>query len=43
MAEKVKKFVDKKVMDWKFKKAGEGHSLSEEKIPVAPRSNSGKY
>ena len=27
----MKKFIDKKVMDWKFKKAGEGHSLSEEK------------
>jgi len=27
----VKKFVGKKVMDWKFRKAGEGHSLSEEK------------
>lgn len=29
----MKKFIDKKVMDWKFKKAGDGHSLSEESGP----------
>ena len=33
----MKKFIDKKVLDWKFKKAGEGHSLSEEqKQPSNP-------
>jgi hypothetical protein len=29
----MKKFVEKKKLDWKFKKAGEGHSLSETKSP----------
>ncbi len=27
---KIKDFFGKKKMDWKFRKAGEGHSLSEE-------------
>ena len=27
----MKKFFEKKAMDYKFRKAGEGHSLSEEK------------
>lgn len=36
----MKKFVNKKVMDWKFKKAGEGHSLSEEKKPSSQSSSS---
>ena len=29
----MKKFIDKKVLDFKFRKAGEGHALSEEKHP----------
>ncbi len=30
----MKKFINEKVTDWKFKKAGDGHSLSEErKLP----------
>lgn len=29
----MKKFIDKKVMDWKFRKAGDGHKLDETKPP----------
>ena len=41
---KIKKFVDKKVKDWKFRNAGEGHSLSEEKGKgsISSRSSTGK-
>ena len=39
----MKKFIDKKVMDWKFRKAGDGHSLSEERKPQPPaKSPSGQ-
>ena len=38
----MKKFIDKKVLDWKFKKAGEGHALSEEKGPPPSQPSSSK-
>lgn len=37
-----KKFFQEKKMDWKFKKAGEGHKLDEEK-PKPAQSKPGKY
>ena len=37
----MKKFFDKKVMDWKFKKAGDGHTLNEQKSqPQQPPAKS---
>ena len=41
--EKMKKFFQGKVMDYKFRKAGEGHRLNEEKPPPSlPESQSGE-
>ena len=40
----MKKFIQGKVMDYKFRKAGEGHKLNEEKPPPSlPKSQPGKY
>lgn len=38
----MKKFFQEKKMDWKFKKAGEGHRLDEEK-PKPTHSKPGKH
>ena len=41
---KMKKFFQEKVMDFKFKKAGEGHRLNEKKPPPSlPQSQQGEY
>ena len=41
---KMKKFFQEKVMDFKFKKAGEGHRLNEKKPPPSlPQSQEGEY
>lgn len=40
----MKKFVEKKKLDWKFNKAGEGHALSEEKsLPSQPSSKPSEF
>lgn len=44
VAFKMKKFIQGKMMDYKFKKAGEGHKLNEEKSPTSlPKSQPGMF